>query len=190
MGGDRPMIYRVSVDVERYQTLVPKDERIWTSSQLVFDGRRKLDWIPCETYVLNPLRTRGNFFHLCPGALVFDETAYSALDESLERSGEILPITTEGGGGQLYVLNVTECVNALDHAKAEWAYSTDGERKLGLKRYAFHLNRLPDSSLFKIPETARGDVLVQSRALEEGFLEVYRSKELRGLVFGQILEDE
>ncbi|MDB4106783.1 hypothetical protein OAD08_00165 [bacterium] len=40
--------------------------------------------------------------------------------DSLEMAGEILPITLETGEG-LYILNVTECVNALDKEKSEYS---------------------------------------------------------------------
>ncbi len=182
-------VYGVAVDVERFQTLIPKDERIWSSGLLAFDGRAKGEWRSIDTYVHNPILTRGNFFHLCPGALVFDETAYGALDEALERAGEILPISVEGGEN-LFLLNVTECVNALDAGSSEWRLSRDGVR-LGVKQYAFHASRLPESSLFKVPETVRGDVLAVWRGPEdEGFIEAYRSANLTGLAFTPIWQNE
>ena len=71
--------------------------------------------------------------------------------DSLEMDGEILPITFETGEG-LYILNVTECVKALDKEKSEYSVYWDIEKNMqakgSVKRCAFHPDCLTGSSFF------------------------------------------
>ena len=73
-----------------------------------------------------------------------------------ERAGELLPLCFDGD--EYTLLNVTECVDALDDSNTEWLRSEDGS-KVEIRRHAFDPAKLTDSSIFKIPETRRGSVL-------------------------------
>lgn len=182
-------IFRLDVDVARYQTLVPEDQGLWRSGILNFDGRSKPNWTPPLVRVYNPLQERGNFFHFAAGALAFDNVAREAMSDLFERSGEVLPLRTEGD--ELFVLNVTTCVNVLEHNAAVWSTSPSTGQKLRIKEYVFRPDLFPDSSVFKIPETVRGEVLTY-RGLngpDDEFTPRYESAGLTGLGFTLLYED-
>ncbi|MDB4262511.1 hypothetical protein N9849_00755 [bacterium] len=79
-------------------------------------------WNSPDFYIHNPILEKGDFFHVGAGCIAFGEKVWNCdrMVDSLEMAGEILPITLETGEG-LYILNVTECVNALDKEKSEYS---------------------------------------------------------------------
>jgi len=112
-------IHRVQLDVNSYQSFLPEKSTVWKENILKMDCSPKADqWKPPEIYVVNPTRRQGNFFRLCSGAFVSDETATEELRDLLEMAGELLPLQHKGKNYSL--LNVTECMNALDDEKTEW----------------------------------------------------------------------
>lgn len=179
-------VFRVEEDVERFQTLVPASDDIWETETLIFDGKPKSSWRPPEVVVFNPLEKRGNFFYLTPGCLVFDERVLQVMDDLLEMAGQILELPCNGE--TLYVLNVLECINALDPSSSEWRIDNRSGRRLTLKRYAFRNGFLSESSLFKIPETVRAEVLVYSGVKDRGdeFMGRYFDSNLAGLKFHEL----
>ena len=60
---------------------------------------------------------------------------------------------------QFALLNVTACVNCLDQDRTEWELGKSTGKRIRIEKYAFHYDRLPESSVFKIPETRRGEIL-------------------------------
>ena len=186
-------VYRVTLDGDRYQCFLPEDGEIYKTDRLVFDCRPKLaDWVPPPVYVYKPKLKRGNFpCFVSSDCLIVDHAALQGLRDILERAGELLPLPHEG---QLYhILNVTKRLDALDHDRTEWVIGSEG-MKLRIKRYAFHPDRLlqSDSSIFKIPEQRRGDVLtyVATNDPEREFKPAVERLGLKGLVFEEVWSDE
>ena len=182
-------IYRVVVDVQRFQTVVPTDERAWSSNQLRFDAKSKESWEAVSVVVFNPTKTRGNFFHLSPSVLVCDDSALGTLEDVFERAGEVLPV--QMGQETLYLINVLECANSLDALRCQWRYDPQTGQRLSLAEYAFARTRLPESSVFKIPETAAAEVLTYSevKGADDELIRRYQAAGLTGLVFQSIFED-
>ena len=90
----------------------------------------------------------------------------------------------------LFLLNVTECINALDSEASSWSTSPTTGRRLRLTTYIFRPDLLPESSLFKIPETSRGELLTHS-GLEDPadeFVSRYERAGLTGLEFDEVFE--
>lgn len=183
-------ILRVKENVTSYQTLVPVDLGVWSSDALFFEGKAKTAWEPPEVVVLNPLKKRGNFFYLIPGALVFDEEALESLRDLLEMAGQILELPL--GNETLYILNVLECINALDSDRSVWNIDPQSSQRLSLKQYAFRRGFVLESTLFKIPETVRGEVLVYSDLKDRGdeFMYRYLDSGLTGLEFQELWVDQ
>lgn len=71
------------------------------------------------------------------------------LSEILEAAGELLPFTVDGE--IWYCYNVLTSTEALDPDKCDYEI-VQGNTRMGLKSYAFDPARLPESSLFKIPQ--------------------------------------
>lgn len=182
-------VFRVSPDVSSFQTLVPTDEAVWASGILDFDCRRKEQWHPIDVVVLDPFKTRGNFFYLSPSALVFDTRAFEALDDLLEMAGEVLPLGRVNGG-DLHLLNVLECVSSLDPERSQWRVDVRTSKRLGIDRYVFRSTVLSESSVFKIPETSRAEVLTYSglRGQSDEFVGRYLASGLEGLRFDALFE--
>lgn len=183
-------IHSIAYDLSIFQSLLPVDERIWWTDALNFNGRSKVrGWIPPEVYIRKPKLKRGNFIHLTAGSgcLVFDHFSYAHLRDILEPAGEILPLPFEGE--ELYILNVTVCVEALDPFNTTWNHR-DGV-KTEVAKYAFDRKQLPNSSLFKIPETCRATTLTYSGLnIEREFKTRVEKLGLTGLLFKELWGDE
>jgi len=179
-------VFRVTADTALFQALSPVDPTVWSSDRLVFDARPKREWRTLETYLLNPQLREGHFLYLCPGALVLDEHAYACMADLLERAGELLPVSLNTGRS-LFLLNVTICVDAVDVEKSEWTLSATTGKRLELKRYTMLPERLPESTLFKVVQTVRGDVLtLTDGSAADSFIQRYRSANLSGLSFQRV----
>jgi hypothetical protein len=149
-------IYRVRPDVNHYQYFLLEDNKLLLSDMLKFDGTPKAEnWVPPAVYIYEPKLKAGNFPDLWTTAtIVVDEVALKHLLGFLEWSGELLPLPHEG---KLYhVVNLTGCYNVLDVHRTKWRYE---KGTLPIDRYVFHRKRLPETPLFKIPETCTYEVL-------------------------------
>lgn len=183
-------IHKIKIDHKNAQWLISEvSEDLDTLELKTFDClEKKNDWnIEMNWYVDNPKKKEGNFYYVTSGALAFDEKVYnSELYTLFEMAGEILPIKLETGK-QLYVLNVLECVNAFNSKLAEYAYYPDGTKGRILK-YAFHKNRLSESSIFKIPETSKAEILTYEglKDSDDEFKPLYEKLGFTGLQFEEL----
>ncbi len=183
-------IFRILPEFDVIQSINPSNETDWDFFN--FEGLPKSDnWRLLEFYVVNPLRKRANFFIMGSGAsmLVMDETASNKLAHFWSKAGELLPIKLETGE-TLYILNVVEVANALNIKMTLFDLYEDGTRGRILKPY-FYSNRLPESSIFKIPETAKTVILTFSGVFGESdeFYSAYLKSGLTGLEFDLLDED-
>jgi hypothetical protein len=179
-------VFKITEDVNNYQWIMPEDDSDILNTLKFECSPRSQNWSPINMYVFNPKKKKGNFFSLGGfGALVFDEIVLDKMLTFLEMAGEILPLNVEGT--TLYCLNVLECVNSLDQNKTVWDHYDDGTKGRILK-YAFHSNRTTNSSIFKIPETCRTEVLVYSgvKDEEDEFYSSYKKCGFTGLDFTEI----
>jgi hypothetical protein len=99
-------------------------------------------------------------------------------------AGQLFPLPHNGTTYQL--LNVTECINCLDTKKSK--FYEDGAPQ----KYVFHPNRFSESSIFKIPETAKGEVLLVegARDPEEEFRALVEKHKLQGVLFEELWSDQ
>ena len=180
-------IYRVLHDVNTYQTFILTNESVYHTGELRFEGRSKIDtWQDLEVVTLNPLRPVSNFPYLAPGTIVCDQLALDKLFKFFEMAGEMLPVINNGQ--TYYALNVLECTNMLDQEKTIWETSPDTGAKLWISKYHFHPNRVLESTLFKIPETHRGDVLTYANTIfpDDEFYYAYQKSGVTGLCFNKL----
>ena len=184
-------IYRVIHDVNSYQTFIPADVSVHDTDALIFEGKSKIDtWKEVDVVTLNPLKPPSNFPYLAPGTLVCDEVALDKLYKFFEMAGEMLPIVNEGK--IYYALNVLECTNMLNQGETQWVTSPDTGVRLWIDKYSFYPDRVLASTLFKIPETYRGDVLTYADSInaEGEFYHRYRKSGLNGLVFEKLWSND
>jgi hypothetical protein len=88
------------------------------------------------------------------------------------------------------ILNVTECIDCLDHEKVVWKYDKLTKSPIIIEKYAFHNNRFTESCIFKIPETSSGEVLLVEglRDQQSEFRKVLENYDLKGLTFELLWE--
>ena len=187
-------VFEVHCKVNDYQCLCLSDMGQAKRHEFYFDcEKREANWTPPEVYIRQPKLKRGNFFYFAgaSGCFICDEPTryHDELAELLETSGELLPLLHEGE--TFYVMNVLECINALDRDKSEWPPQM--KQKIGFpQKYVFHRSRIPDTPLFKIPELSRWQIL----CVEDGPNAAYDFKRmverlgLTGLYFEKLWTDK
>jgi hypothetical protein len=104
----------------------------------------------------------------------------------LEMAGDLLPLPYEDQ--EYTILNVTECINCLDHEASEWRHSPFTGQRISPLRYVFHPDRFSESTLFKIPETRRAEILVVEglHDPEAEFRYAVEQGNLKGLIFEEL----
>ena len=181
-------ILKVEPNANHVQWIIPRVEDENLLDLLSFDCAsrgKELDNI--EWYIFNPKAKKGNFYVGINGALVFDQAAYdSELFTAFEMAGEILPINLENGD-TLYILNVLECINILNAKNTVYSIYSDGS-KGRILNYSFFENGISESSIFKIPETSRTQILTYAdvKNPDDEFFYVYKESGLTGLIFNEI----
>lgn len=181
-------IFRLVTVPNETQWALPTDRSFTAAGGMLFDGTPKAaTWKPPTFYIQNPLKPRANFFMLNPGALAFDAAVrdHPYVGMFLEMAGEILPIALDTGES-IFVLNVTECVNALDSQRTEFRLDPTTKVRAAIVRYAFDVDRMTQSPIFKIPETRRAEILTFSgrfACAEDEFMSVFTQTKFTGLKF-------
>jgi hypothetical protein len=169
-------IYRVIGDVDRFQAFL-LDEADPPVEAWLFDGTpRARSWQPPAVYV-DQLRLEVPDIWTLVGAavLIFDERIEELLGPELYRVGELLPIFYQGQ--RLRLLNILLDINCLDPTRRDWEVEPEP--------YVFIEHRLPESGLFKVPETDTAEILCVERDddVEPSFRHLVARYELSGLQF-------
>lgn len=158
---------------------------------LIFDGHPQLDtWSPPAVYSYQPRLREGDFWDFGVGSVgatfAVRPEALEAVEYHLSRAGELLPFPYQGR--EFVVVNITECIDALDHDATTWVHDDRGRRH-DVRHPVFRLDRLSDwSSLFKIPETAISRIYCWQDDPEavEQFKSAVEIEGLTGLVFKEL----
>jgi len=181
-------IHRAKADAKSYQWIMPSVQEDDLLDLLTFDCEAKSQfWVEANWYCFNPKQKKGNFYTLgSSSSFAFDKEVYeSNLFPLLEMAGEILPIQL--GMETLYVMNILECVNTLNDEKTDWETYPDGSRRK-ISNYYFHNDRISESSLFKIPQTSKTEILTYSgvKDPEDEFKSLYEKLNFSGLIFERL----
>ena len=163
-------IYRVTCDMDNFQSLEVVDPVVRASEALDLDGHpRGAIWPTPTVGVVNADKPRGDFMALgAPHLLVIRRSHPLAL--FLDRAGEVLPLRLPGGPGDLVVMNLKECMNMLDVNKSQ--YQPTGQREqLRVSRYVFHANRGTESSVFSEYRTRLSEVLCREATRQYSYPE-------------------
>jgi len=182
-------ILSVQTDINKYQLILPLSDSDEVYDMLDFNGNSKLNiWKPLTFFIDNPLNRKADFFSFIgSSAFACNKLATDKLMRFWSLSAELLPINLEDGT-ELFIVNVIDCVNALDQENVEYDYYDDGSRSNRILKYSFHKNRFHESSIFKIPETAKTQILtyVGVKTSEDEFYTAYNQSGLEGLVFKEL----
>ena len=150
-------VFRAEAHVNRYQYLLPSDSD--AAGVYDFDCTSKADWIPPSVFSYEPLLREGDIwgYGMISSTWAVAPRAFEILKWLLSDAGEVLPLPFSNR--RFALLNVTQCVNCLDQENTEWEFGETTHQPIRIERYAFHEERMPESSIFKIPETRRGEIL-------------------------------
>ncbi len=135
-----------------------------------------------------PKLRHGNFYNFGGGFLTADGRATEALRTHFEMAGELLPLPYKG---EIFtVLNVTECIDCLDHERTTWnvVRRNDKEIPVCIDRYVFREDRLSESPLIKIPEENVSSIFLVEGHMDpdEEFREIVNRQGLEGLKFEEV----
>jgi hypothetical protein len=173
-------VHRIGFDVVAYQALV-FDLPNPTREDFRFAGQSKLvSWVPRRVYVDGPRRERPDIWHLFGAAvLVMSESIVALLEPFVTGAGELLPLVVSGTDEELLALNVLEVHDLIDPA----AYSLDT-----LELYPHFLaHRLPESGLFKLPQTDTVDIFHLERVEDDdSFRARVERHALKGIEFQRV----
>lgn len=188
-------VYQLIMDVNEYQQFYMADRsRIdgWTGDPMLqFDGSAKRGiWEPFEVFVLRPKLLPPDLWGFeLSGTLIVNQKVADELDGFFARAGELLPVSWKGQ--QLFLLNVTECLNNLDRERSEWLKTPGGELVFPT-RFVFRSRRFSESSIFKIPETSKGAILIREETgdPETEFKAAVEHRGIKGVSFKLLWEGE
>ncbi|QIF00564.1 hypothetical protein [Roseimicrobium sp. ORNL1] len=187
-------IFRVDADYDFWSLLVEPKDPFWTIPNAFQLQSMRATWTSPNFYPRDPVRTaRGDFFNVTLGALGYSkDVAKSALGEIIGYSGEVLPAKLDETGEDIYVFNPMVCYNCLDRSATEARWTPDGKLAITVKRYGFHVDRIGDWNLFKIPETHRVAIyaLAGRDEPEDEFYAQYLALGFKGLKFEEVWSNE
>jgi hypothetical protein len=187
MAQSRPtIVYKVTYDSERYQTLAPVDKTIDVDKAFLFDGSKKEGtWEPPEVYCPDPEKERGDFYMLHPSFFILRPRA-QRLFKWYYFDAEWLPM--EYGGEKLIALNFTSCITMLDKDNAVYEKDPETGEITAIHKYAFHIKRVSDSTVFKIPELDSRDIFCYEgfKDRKDEFRHRVISRDMKGLLFNPV----
>jgi hypothetical protein len=179
-------VFRVAADVNHYQYLLPSDSD--APGVYDFDCTPKEAWSPPDVYSEEPLLREGDIwgYGMIESAWAVRPGAIEVLKWLLSDAGELLALLYSNK--RFALLNVMQCVNCLDQDKTEWEIGETTGKPIRIEKYAFHGSRLPESSIFKIPETRRGEILCYEgvKDPDDEFKPFVERHEITGLKFTEL----
>ena len=146
-----------------------------------FDGTPKGDWFKPRGLFIKDIRKPITNFYYMSNSLVFDEKVLELMGDLLVKAGEIFPIQVDGAD-QLYILNPTVVLDALDKDNYEPKVSREG-RQYGIRKYAFLPHAFNESSLFLLATMEFGPIFVVSGYQDDSdeVVDRYLKNKLTGL---------
>lgn len=182
-------VFEVRTDSNQYQTLFPSDAQV--SPWPRFNGKPIADWHPPRVFTSDVSLRKGDFWGFGGDGFSFavrpEVRDIKEVRGMLETAGQLLPLPHEG---EIFrVVNVTQCVDALDHDKTQWLVGQSTGHRLLITRFAFNPARLPWSTLFKIPESM-SVLCYEAGSPEREFKATVERLGLTGLLFKEVWRSE
>jgi len=185
MASRKVTVYRV-IPSSDFQRLEMKDEEEFRRKRGVwrFDGTPiGKKWASPKVFVPHPSLERPDIWGTFVGwgALAFEPHVADVVQLFLDQAGEQLPLIHEKR--RLTMLNVTYVTDCLDTDASE----SEPDLPHIVNKYVFHAHRL-DYSLFKIPQTAMGELLTVEglSAPDDEFKPTVEKHGFKGLIFNKL----
>lgn len=151
---------------------------------LSFDGsQRATQWRPVKVQRVRADERQAfrpsDFPWLGAHALVMRRNAVEALRVMLDASGEVLPLATDDGI-ELFVLNVTRVLDAIDEPRSEILRFPGSNRIMRIKSVAFLERVLGSADIFRLPHRT------SSTYVSDRFVKAVHDAGLKGLEFKRV----
>jgi len=150
------------------------------------DGRSKLaTWKPLPMFEADGDLKSGNFARCWEGGFIVDTRASAVLKPVLEKCAELLPLKRYKGR-VYHLLNVLNCLDCLDEQKTKWRVGKKNKTRFAIEEFQFIPERLPDSTLFRIPKSVAFFTVVGHPKAEAEFKTIVEREGLTGLKFDEV----
>lgn len=156
-------IYVLLADANRYQNIVPVNERDWQFFSKSFDGKPQgKNWESPQIEVLidkaHKNRPESDMPDFASHIPVFSRRAVNVLQPLIEPYGEFLKLAIDTQ--ELYAFNVTKLVDALDLDKSVYETFSDGKRIMLIRKHVFKDSVIAGLPIFKLIQSPLAYVYV------------------------------
>ena len=174
---------------QTFHTSDPNNSRDGEEEYLL-DGKSKLStWKPLPIFEADPGLELGNFAYCWDGGFVVDTSAAEVLKPILEQCAELLPL--KGYKSRAYhLLNVLNCPDCLDEQRTKWRVGKKNKTRFAIEEYAFMPEKLPDSTLFRIPKNVALFTVVDHPNSSAEFKKIVEREGLTGLKFDEVWSED
>lgn len=172
--------------------LNPEDMGRYRHQRFKFEGRPydEKQWVAPPMDLMQPLRPVPDIWCLVSsGAFGVGSNACDCLYSFLTRAGQLLPLIFREH--EIQICNILESAECIDPDRSIWyKHPTNGSR-LGVRHPFFLPDKLPDSTLFKIPEASH-EIFVWEETGEpdDEFKACVEANKLTGLIFEPVWSEE
>ena len=151
-------IWKLWTEADDYENLMTVTPFSFEESHS-FDGRSKItNWQPLVLKAMYGNRKYGDIADFTAGIPVVSPRVIKVTKDLIREQVEVLP--TICSDCELYILNITNIVDAVDYTKAQVKYFPDGKRVLRFIKLAFVEEKVRDNHIFKLVEKKLTSVYV------------------------------
>jgi len=166
-------LYKFEV-IEGQEWIFPADDDDYVTF-FAMDGHVIRHWRAPVMKLDTTDRTYSDFPWLGEHAPILKKPAVDALAPVLVEYGQLLPLK----GEEVWLLNVTTILDALDQEESRIAYFDNGDI-LDIERPVFREEKIGTAEFFKLP------IRASAVYVTGGFVERVRRAELRGVSFARV----
>lgn len=180
-------VYKLELEVDDYQSLLPKDDSVFDTGLLSLDGSsKKGQWVsPLEVELDNNEALVPDIYSLGAGNFLISAAFINILKHKLVNT-EFLPVFWSEG--ERCLINVVGYSDCLDADSTEWCLDDDSGRRLFIEEHQFNKSKLPESFLFKIEEECFELFCVDKEDGSENFKFLIEKHDLKGVGFEVVWE--
>lgn len=173
-------VYELWMD-HNYRTYKPTPKDGYKS--YIFDGvpvkERNFDRIYPSKYKDEIDKPIGDVFSVEVSSFILNEKSYKILYPYIKNEAQIFKVKCENDN--LYVVNITNIIDCLDYDKSEIKHFPSSGRVMRVVNYVFKIEKLKNTTIFKLPEFPKGISYVTDRfknIVEENNIKGFKFKEL------------
>lgn len=181
-------IYKIVFEVDKYISLLPKDQSIYDMDFWPLDGTSIINKWPniVEAEIDNEDGEIPDIYDFGVGNMLFSEPTMKNVASILGSNIEYLPVKWENKNG--YIANVVGYVDCLDNEKTDWYVDDESEKRLYIEKYAFIPEKIDKMMLFKIQENCF-EIYTVDDIQGNSFISIIKKNNFEGLSFELVWEN-